>query len=506
MKELKQIHAHAITHGLARFAFVSSRILDFCAQSQHGNLCYAETLFNHMSTPNIFDCNSMIMGFSRNSEFQKSLSIFNHMRSIGICPNSHTFTAVVKACVSLSLLEQVHTLIVRLGYLSDIYVISSLISLYSRHGAVEVARRVFDESPNSNVVSWTSLISGYCSNGLVNEARALFDAIPVRNDVSYSAMVSGYVRNGCFNKGIDLFRELKSCMHVKPNRSLLVSVLNACAAVGAFGEGKWIHSFINENGFGYELEISTALVDFYTKCGNVNAAEEIFSRMPHKDVTAWSAMILGLAINGKNQQALDLFAHMEKVGPRSNAVTIVGVLTACNHKYLLTEAWRLFGRMSKVYGISPSIEHYGCMVDILARAGQIKEAEILIKSMPMEPDGAIWGSLLNGCLMHGHVELGQRVGKLLIKLEPQHSGRYVLLANMYSRLGWWESASKIRKMMKDRAVPAISGWSFIEINQIIHKFVADDKSHSYSRDIYNVLSKLGKEPEDFLVAKDEYFI
>ena len=427
------------------------------------------------------------------------------MLNAGVRPNSRTFTALVKACVSLSLLEQVHAHVMKLGIFSDAYVVSSVISAYSRHGAVQVARRVFDESSHKNVVCWTSLITGYCNNGLVSEARGLFDAIPRRNDVSYSAMVSGYVRNGCFNEGIELFRELKNCGNVKPNGSLLVSVLNTCAAVGAFEEGRWIHCYIDENGLEYELELGTALIDFYVKCGWVQAAEEIFDSMPSKDVTTWSAMILGLAINGKNQMALELFARMEKVGPKPNAVTFIGVLTACNHKDLLSEAWWLFDHMSKEYGILPSIEHYGCMVDILARGGQIKEALAFISSMPIEPDGTIWGSLLNGCLMHCQVELGHRVGKYLIELEPQHSGRYVLLANMYASMGWWEGVSEMRKLMKERGVPVISAWSFIEIDHSIHKFVVDDKCCSYSEEIYKVLSHVGKGLEDFSRAEDASF-
>ncbi|OIV97215.1 hypothetical protein TanjilG_02923 [Lupinus angustifolius] len=503
-KLVKQIHAHAITHDLSRFSYVSSRILAFYSQSPRNDLRYAETLFTHISNPNVFDCNSMIMGFSKNSQCHKSFFVFKQMLNNGVRPNSCTVTVLVKACLSLSLLEQVHTQIIKLGTLSDVYVVSSVVSVYSKYGAIRVARQVFDESSNKNVVCWTSIITGYCSNGLVIEARELFDSIPERNGVSYSAMVSGYVRNGCYNEGIEVFRELKSCANVKPNSSLLASVLNACAAVGAFEEGKWIHSYIDENGFEYELELGTALIDFYAKCGWVGPSEKIFDSMRSKDVTTWSAMIMGLAINGKNKMALDLFAKMEKVGLKPNAVTFVGVLTACNHKYLLSEAWWLFGHMSKTYGITPSIEHYGCMVDILARGGKIGETLSFINSMPIAPDGAIWGSLLNGCLMHGHIELGQKVGKYLIEFEPRHSGRYILLANMYASMGRWEGVSETRKLMKDRGVPVISAWSFIEIDQNIHKFVVDDKSRSYSREIYEILSRLGKELNDFSIEKDVF--
>ncbi|XP_027338405.1 pentatricopeptide repeat-containing protein At5g66520-like [Abrus precatorius] len=504
MREVKQIHAHAITHDLARFAFVSSKILAFCALSQRGDLRYAQTLFTRMPLLTLFDFNSMIIAFSKHSQFHNASTLFPKMLNDAVRPNSHTFAVLAKACLTESFLQQLHAFITKTGHVSDVYVVSSVIRAYSKHGAIRAARRVFDESSNRNVACWTSLVTGYCNCGLVDEARGLFDAIPQRNDVSYSAMVSGYVRNGRFREGIELFRELKGCASVRPNNSLLVSVLNACAAVGAFEEGKGVHTYVDENGLDleYEVELGTAMIDFYTKCGCVEAAERVFGNMKVKDVTAWSAMIMGLAINGKNHMALELFAKMEEEGPKPNAVAFIGVLSACNHKDLSGEALRIFRYMSEKYGIVAWIEHYGCVVDVLARSGQIKEALRFIESMPMEADGAIWGSLLNGCVLHGQVELGQKVGRYLIKFEPRHSGRYVLLANVYASVGKWEGVSEMRKLMRERGVPIVSASSFIEIDRTIHKFVVDDKSCSFSGQLYQLLHHLGKKLEDYSVPND----
>lgn len=181
--------------------------------------------------------------------------------------------------------------------------------------------------------------------------------------------------------------------------------------------GRRIHCELVGESFGVDMELGTALIDFYAKCGYIELAEDVFGRMDCKDVAAWSVMVSGLGTNGKNKMAIELFEEMEQKGPVPNDITFVAVLVACNHKTLVNEVWRLLGRMSKVYGIRPSIEHYGCMVDPLTRSGQLKGAEILIRLMPMELDGAIWGSFLQGCLTHGEIDLAESPGKRLLDTE-----------------------------------------------------------------------------------------
>ncbi|PWA37397.1 tetratricopeptide-like helical domain-containing protein [Artemisia annua] len=364
--------------------------------------------------------------------------------------------------------------------------------MYCSFKEVELGKKVFDECVFKNVVCWTSLISGLFGNGCVEDARKVFGGMCERNDVSYSAMVSGFVRNGCYNEAIELFREMGMDGRVKANRAVLMSVLSACGAVGAFDVGRRIHSELVGDSFGFDVELGTALIDFYAKCGCIELAEDVFSRMDCKDVATWSAMILGLATNGKNEMAIELFEEMEQKGPVPNDITFVAVLVACNHKTLVKEAWRLLGRMSKVYGIRPSIEHYGCMVDLLTRSGQLKGAEILIRLMPMEPDGAIWGSFLQGCLTHGEIDLAESAGKHLLELEPQHSGRYVLLANMYANMGSWEGVINLRNMMKKRKVDTAPGWSFIEVDGIVHKFLVSDQCHPQVKDLHEILQVLNK--------------
>ena len=348
-----------------------------------------------------------------------------------------------------------------------------MIKSYAELGGLDFAFRVFDLSSNKNVVCWTSLISGCCARGDVYRARLLFEEMPERNDSSWSAVIKGHVQNELHVEAIELFRSMKgSYPRVKPSRSVLVSVLAACSALGSSSEVEWIEKFVEREGLGYGLELGTALIDFYAKSGRVDDARRIFDRMPERDVTTWTAMIMGLAINGQSRVALHIFSQMllHKISP--NSVTFIGILSACNHGGLVTEGWENFRAMSEIFGISPAIEHYSCMVDLLSRAGNLVAAAQVIAEMPMEPDGAIWGSLLRGCMSHGLVGIGEDVGYRVIEVEPGHGGRYVGLANVLAATGRWESAATVRKMMRDRHVVAESGWSSIETDGTACRFLA----------------------------------
>ncbi|KAG1326427.1 pentatricopeptide repeat-containing protein [Cocos nucifera] len=493
VKEVKQLHAHAIALGLVRYTYVTSRILAIYALHPNPDIRSALLVFDRIPEPTIFNWNTMIKGYSRTPQSEKGLLLYSHMRRRGLAPNMHTFPFAIKACACLSSLSQIHGQIVKFGFDLDVFVTSSLVRCYSHLGGLEFASQVFDESSNRNIVCWTSLISAHCAYGLVDRAREVFDRMTERNDVSWSAMITGYVQNERPEEAIELFRELKARGSVKLNDSLLVSVLNACAGLGALEEGRWIHDYIDRRETPYGLELGTALLDFYSKCGFIDSAKEVFCKLACKDVTAWSAMVMGLALNGLSHSAIETFSEMLRCKVMPNAITFVGVLTACNHGGLVDEGWAYFEDMSRVYGVSPTIEHYGCVVDLLSRAGRTAVAERLIQCMPMEPDGVIWGALLNGCLMRGHAELGERVGRHVIELEPQHCGRYVGLANVYASMGRWEGVVKVRQAMRDRGVATTPGWSLIEINGVGHRFLADDNGHPQQEEIYRMLGDLNME-------------
>lgn len=493
MRELKAIHAQAIVLGLARYAYIAARILAFCAVSPRGSFSYARQLFDRIPLPTVFHWNTMIRGCSMSRRPEEGLLFYVMMRRRGVGPNMHTFPIALKACIRPFYLQQVHCQLLRFGFHGDVYVVSSTVKAYADCGNIELAFQVFDLSPNKNVVCWTSLISGCCARGQVARARHLFEKMPEKNDSSWSAIIKGHVQNELHAEAIELFRTMKASAEFKPNGSVLVSVLAACSALGDFAEGEWVESYMEREGLECGLELGTALIDFYAKCGRLEDARRMFVRMTKRDVTAWSAMIMGLAVNGRSRSALDAFSEMLLHGVAPNAVTFIGILCACNHGGLVEEGWANFKAMSEVYGISPTVEHYSCMVDLLSRAGDLVGAAELIGQMPMEPDGAIWGSLLRGCVSHGCAGLGEGVGRRVIELDPRHGGRYVGLANAYAVAGRWDGVAKVRRMMKERGVATESGWSSIEVGGAAHRFLVDDRRHPHWPAIHAMLHELSKE-------------
>ncbi|ONK61264.1 uncharacterized protein A4U43_C08F27900 [Asparagus officinalis] len=263
----------------------------------------------------------------------------------------------------------------------------------------------------------------------------------------------------------------------EPEDRTLVSVLGACAHVGALEQGKWVHGYLRSKGRRVSVFLGTSLVDMYVKCGEVEIGLRVFQEMPERNVLAWTTVIKGLAMHGRGLEALRMFKEMERCGIVPDDIAFIGALCACTHAGLVDQGRQLFDSMIKRYKIKPKIEHYGCMVDLLARNGLLDEARGLIDSMQMEPDALIWGALMAGCRFYKNVELAEYVANHLIRLETDCSGVYVLLANIYASTGRHDDARRVRTLMEQKGVEKTPGCSLIEINGIIHQFLVGDTSH-----------------------------
>lgn len=344
-------------------------------------------------------------------------------------------------------------------FVRDVVSWNTLVSGYCLCGCADDARWVFDRMREKNFVSWSTLISGYARMGRLEDARRLFDEMPERNVVCWNAMIAGYAQNEKYSDAIEVFRMMQQFGGVVPNDVTLVSVLPACAHLGALDLGKWIDGFISRREMALGLFLGNALADMYAKCGCITEARRVFNKMEERDVISWSIIICGLAMYGHADEAFGCFYEMLDCGEKPNDVVFMGLLTACTHAGLVKKGLNCFNTMDKEYGVSPKVEHYGCVVDLLSRAGELDKAEDMISSMPMKPNVIIWGALLGGCRIYRDSGRGQRVVQHILELDSDHSGSYVYLANVYSSMGRLDDAAKCRLRMRENGVLKTPGCS-----------------------------------------------
>lgn len=416
-------------------------------------------------------------------------------------PNRFTFPSVLKACARVGRLKegkQVHGLVVKHGLECDGFVLCNLVRMYALCQELECARVLFDNNGKrslavNNVVMQNVMIDGYVGIGDFEAARRLFDAMPERSVVSWNSMISGFAQSGLYKEAIELFRDMQVAEEECPNYVTLVSVLPAISRLGALELGKWVHLYAEKNKIGIDGVLGSALIDMYSKCGNIGKALDVFDRLPWRNVISWNAIISGLAMHGQAKDALDYFWRMERWGVKPTDVTYVAVLSACSHAGLVDEGRLIFDHMVQVVGLEPRIEHYGCMVDLLGRAGLLEEAEKLVLQMPVKPDDLILKALLGACKKHGNIEIGKRVGRILMEMVPHDSGAYVALSNMYASLANWEGVSEVRMRMKEMDIRKDPGCSWIELQGTIHEFFAEDESYRQSEEIRSMLEEMSRQ-------------
>ncbi|KAL7091294.1 hypothetical protein ACP275_12G096500 [Erythranthe tilingii] len=513
INQLNQAHALAIACGLGGNSFALSRLIAFCSDPFHGSLSYGYKIFQHIENPTICICNTMIKGFLLKGENFEAIRIYKLLlRNSTRHPDNYTLPYALKACTNMessNLGESIHGHAAKLGFLSDNFVGNSLIVMYADFGEIGAARIAFDEISCHCVVSWTVLISGYAKMGDVYSARLVFDEARLKDRGIWGAMISGYVQNSCFKEGLKLFR-LMQLSGVKPDEANFVSVLCACAHLGSLEIGKWIHIYVGKLGMPVSVKLGTALIDMYSKCGCLDLAEQVFDKLPHRDVICWNTMISGYAMNGDGESALRLFDEMQKLRVRPDNVTFVSLFSACSYSGMAKEGLRLLRTMCNVYKIEPTSEHYGCIVDLLSQAKLVEEANTIVRSMPIlgsKSEEAIpWRALLGAFCSQGRVDLAEAAADRVVNLE-RHSGAYVLLSNAYAFAGRHDEVRRVRKMMKKRGVEKTPGCSSVEINAVVHEFIAGENTHSHMDEIFELLGIIKRQLDslqcDFLDSLEQ---
>lgn len=489
----KELFCHAIKYGFGSNLFVQKGFIHvFCSC---GLVNVAHKVFNMGDAWEVATWNALISGYNRVKQFEKSKKLFNEMEKKGVLPNSVTLVLMLSASSNLKDLDEGMKILeyVEKGFVEPNLILeNALIDMLAACGVMNVAREIFDNMKTRDVITWTSIVSGYANTGQIDLARKYFEQMPERDGISWTAMIDGYLKLNRFREALELFREMQ-ISNVIPDEFTMVSILTACAHLGALELGEWIKTFIDKNSIKNDTFVGNALIDMYFKCGNVEKARKAFKEMHYKDKFTWTAMIVGFAINGHGEEALDMFSDMMEASVIPDEITYIGVLCACTHTGMVEEGKEFFVSMTTQYGIKPSVTHYGCMVDLLGRAGNLREAHEFIENMPIEPNSVVWGSLLGACRVQRNVELAEMAATKILELEPENGAVYVLLCNIYAACKRWEKVREVRKIMMDRGIKKIPGCSLIEMNGSVHEFVAGDQSHPQSKEIYAKLENMMQE-------------
>ncbi|RDX81862.1 Pentatricopeptide repeat-containing protein, partial [Mucuna pruriens] len=454
--QVQQIHGNSISSGLLplhalpilnNILSTLTSLLTRC--SSRSITYYAVSLFHSIPSPTTFSFNTLIRIHTLLLSPLPALHLFSTLRRLSLPPDFHTFPFVLKACAqlrTLSLAQSLHSQAFKFGFLPDLFALNSLIRVYSIHHRLNDAHKLFCETPHRDVVSYNALIDGLLKTRQIHRARQLFDEMPVRDEVSWGTMIAGYSHSKLCTQAIQLFNEMMS-LEVKPDNIALVSVLSACAQLGELPQGRSIHDYIQRNRIRVDSFLATGLVDLYAKCGCVETARDVFESCTEKDVFTWNAMLVGFAIHGEGSVVLEYFSRMIAEGVKPDGVSLLGVLVGCSHAGLVLEARKVFNEMETVYGVARESKHYGCMADMLARAGLIEEAVEMIKGMPCGGDVFAWGGLLGGCRIHGNVEIAKKAAQQVMEIKPEDGGVYSVLANIYAHTEQWDNLVNIRRSL-----------------------------------------------------------
>lgn len=437
MKYLTQIYAHILQTGFDQNVFLVGKIVSFCTSYDLDNINYAVSVFDQIRNPDGFLWNTMIRGFGQTGQVENAFHFYKKMQEKGKSTDNFTFSFLLKICGQFGLAhlgKQIHCNSLKHGLEFHVFVRNTLLHMYGTFKEIKVVLRLFEEISKPDLVAWNTLIDSHVYCGLYKEA-------------------------------LDLFLQMLQT-DIKPDETTLVVTLSACSSLSWLDFGKQVHSFIQHSCLAQPISVSNSLIDMYAKCGQLDEAIKIFNEMNEMNIVSWNSIILGLAHHGHAEEALEFFSRLiEEKLLEPNDVTFLGVSCACRHRGLVEEGRRYFSSMINDYGINPTIMHYGCMVDLLGRAGFLEEAYNLIRTMPIECNAIVWRTLFGACRVHGNVEVGEKIRRHLRELEPDHSGDYVLAADLYATSEQWNEVVRIRKSMRERRVRKPKpGNSFIDIH------------------------------------------
>lgn len=464
-----QIHGICVKTGFDLVSVVGNSIIGM--YSKCGRINEAAHMFEVMPVRNLISWNSMIAGYTLAGFGEKALVLFQKMQDHREVPDEFTVTSTLKACSDLNVIRkgiQIHAFLITSGFPYSVKsnIAGALIDMYVKCGKLFEARRVFDHIEQKHMISWSALILGYSQEGNLAEAK-------------------------------DLFRQLRESS-IQVDGFALSSMMGVFADFALVEQGKQMHAYAIKIPSGLDLSVCNSILDMYLKCGMTDEAERFFSEMPTRNVISWTVMITGFGKHGLGKEAIYLFNKMllDHIDP--DDVTYLAVLLACSHCGLAQEGQEYFSRLCDDHTIKVRVEHYACMVDLLGRAGRLKEAKNLIYSMPLKPNAGIWQALLSACRVHGDLELGREVGDVLLRLDSDNPVNYVMMSNIYADAGYWNECERIRELVKTKRLKKEAGRSWVEIDKEVHFFYGGDDTHPLTEKIHQVLKEMERKMKEEL--------
>lgn len=467
LQHIRAIHSDILNSVYVPDVYVWNILLDVYAKC--GSLADARQVFKNMPQKNVVSWNAMIMGHAIMEDGEGALKLYDQMQTEGVVPDDRTFVGTLKGCSiladgnnhSLGQVRSIHSRAVKYGFESDIFVGTMLVDVYAKCGSLVDARHVFEKMRRRDVISWTAMIWGYAQMEEGREALLLYARMQQEG--------------------------------ITPNDQTLFGALKACGCVAALDRGKEVHAqILNLSELqATNLYLARSLIDMYSKCGSMADAQHVFDGLPTKDVAAWTALIAGYARTGESQVVFDLFESMRQEGMRPNGITFLTILTVCSHAGLVDEGRKHFDSMTRDCGLSPTVDHYTCMVDLLGRSGQLNEAMAMVKSMPFQPDSVMWRTLLGACRKWMNVDIGRQAFEGAIAVDSRDTAAYVMMSNIYEAANMMVAAGGVRAMRgKTQAwkQPGQSQWTDNE--GMVHIFAVGESKHPCSGHVFATLEGL----------------
>ncbi|XP_038882958.1 pentatricopeptide repeat-containing protein At2g21090 isoform X1 [Benincasa hispida] len=518
------LHSHLIKTALSSDLFLANRLIDMYSKcnsmenaqkafdelpirnihswniilasySRAGFFSQARKVFDEMPHPNIVSYNTLISSFTHHGLYVESINIFRQMQQDfdHLVLDEFTLVSIVGTCAclgALELLRQVHGAAIVIGLEFNMIVCNAIVDAYGKCGDPDASYSIFSRMKERDVVTWTSMVVAYNQTSRLDDAFRVFSCMPVKNVHTWTALINGLAKNKYSNEALDLFQQMLE-EKISPNTFTFVGVLSACADLALIAKGKEIHGFIirRSNDLNFpNVYICNALIDLYSKSGDMKSARTLFDLILEKDVVSWNSLITGFAQNGLGREALLAFRRMTEVGIRPNKVTFLGLLSACSHTGLSSEGLHILELMETSYDIKPSLDHYAVLIDMFGRKNRLAEALDLISRAPNgSKHVGIWGAVLGACRIHENLDLAIRAAETLFEMEPDNAGRYVMLSNVFAAASRWMDAHNVRKLMEERGFKKELAYSCIEIRNIRHKFVARDNSHNQMGEIHELM-------------------